>query len=37
LAGDVYLKGWYEDFFKQAKDYYAERLHTMKNSSDVFC
>lgn len=35
LAQDEQLRGWYMDFFKETKDYYVERLRTIKNS-DLF-
>lgn len=33
LSRDVDLYKWYMSFFKEAKDFYAQRLHTIKNSS----
>ena len=35
LNSDGETSGWYVDFFKQAKDYYTQRLRTMQNS-DIF-
>ncbi len=31
LASDAHLQKWYMDFFNQAKNYYIQRLHTIKN------
>ena len=36
LAQDKQLQKWYMNFFRQTRDYYAERLSILKNSSDIF-
>ena len=35
LFHDEKLRHWYMDFFKQAKDHYAQRMRTIRGSSDI--